>query len=150
MDSTNRISLNGQAKSNSPSEDERRVKVADVLTKKFDELNRRWTLAEAELRKIPLPVDVWVFLSKDIADDCVTVVGGTSLGFAKSKGGWRICLGYERYEGPGVVENLGPIVEASLDSRMEAVRVLPELRAAVLKEAEQSVARLDNVLKDFA
>jgi hypothetical protein len=91
-----------------------------------------------------------VFLSKDIDDDCVTAVGETRLGFAKSKGGWRICLGYECYEGPGGLENLGPIVEASLDSRVEAVSVLPKLRAAVLTEAEHSVARLDEVLKDFA
>jgi hypothetical protein len=150
MDPKNRFSLNGRPKGDSESslDDERRVKVTQALTQKFDELNRRWTAAEADLKKIPLPLDVWVTVETDGEPGCEPR-GVFMLGFAKSKGGWRICLGYADYNGPGDVDTGSPIVECGLDWRMKAAAVLPELRKKVLQAAEESVKKLDDVLSSF-
>jgi hypothetical protein len=148
MDPKNRFSLNGQPKSKIHSEDDRRVEVAKTLTQKFDELNQRWTAAETELKTIPLPLDVWVTVETNGEPGC-DPKGEIMLGFAKSKGGWRICLGYADYYGPGDVETGTPIVECGHEWRMKAAAVLPELRRKVLQAAAESVTKLDEVLKSF-
>jgi hypothetical protein len=127
--------------------------VAEALDSRFKVLNKLWEDAEAELRQIPMPEDVVPKHFKSISLDPPNEPRGDSLyyflGFVKSKGGWRICVGalYEvSSQPPDDDYHWKPITECSLDVRVECVPHIGKLYQEVLKKAEACVPKLDEAI----
>jgi len=171
MDPKNRITSkgherNGQAvpsnqKNSSPpqvqvegeSEEVERAALAAALGERFDRVNELWKLAEADLKRIPLPVDVSVgmepFYEDHLAEAEGRPYGARLLGFAQSKGGWRICCGVEYFQHDDGDPGWLPISECPLDLRISAIKHLKPLQKAVHEAAKKSILTLDMAIVDL-
>ena len=69
--------------------------------------------------------------------------------FARSKGGWRICVDTSHDNHPMEEMNWRPITEWSVDIRLEAVPHLSKLRELVLKAAEECVPTFEKAIADI-
>jgi hypothetical protein len=148
-----RFSVNGDGKQPIQSApNPRKKQLADALGKRFSELNVLWQNAEDDLKKIPIPVDVPIcYKSVDTDDDPVRRGPQihSYLGFAKAKGGWRICIGHSHDSFPEMGIDWKPITECTVDFRLEAVPHINKLRQAVLKAAEDCLPNLDNAIAEL-
>lgn len=146
-----RFSLNGDGKlSDSPKSDLQKMKIIEALNQRYQELNKLWEKAEAELKEIPIPLDVEISYKYEPADphepDGYQI--NYHLGFVRSKGGWRICYG-STHDGNYPDYGWKPITECSMDIRLEAVPHISALRKRVLKAAEECVPKLDKAITDL-
>src|SRR4051812_43311875 len=90
-----RFSLNGDGKHpHQPPPDPRKKQVVEALSTRYKELNKLWEDAEADLKEIPIPVDVKYRYRSEDADPTRPNEYQIHyyIAFAKSKGGWRICI----------------------------------------------------------
>src|SRR6266516_1919673 len=130
--------------------DKRKKEVADALNLCFKELNKLWEDAEKDLKEIPIPVDVLIRYNPVYDDDprCRQFDAKirSCLGFVKSKGGWRICVGVDRDAQPEEGYGWKPITECAVDLKIEAIKHLDDLREAVLDEAKECIPTLNNAL----
>lgn len=148
-----RFSLNGDGKHPEPlSPDHRKEKVVAALGKRYKALNQLWENAEADLKEIPVPVDV-PYRYKSVSVDEPHEPRGFEMhfyiGFVKSKGGWRICHGTQHDGYPEYDYDWKPITECSVDIRLEAAPHINKLRERVLEKAEECVTTLDRTISDF-
>jgi hypothetical protein len=147
-----RFSLNGDGKDpEQPQLDPRKQQVVEALTTRYKELNKLWEDAEADLKEIPIPVDVKYPYKSEDADPMRPneYMIRHYIAFARSKGGWRICHdtthdGYPEYD-----FDWKPITECRVDIRQEAVPHIGKLRELVLKAAEDCVPTLDKAIADL-
>jgi hypothetical protein len=153
-----RFSFNGDGKhsdppphSEPPPTNQRKKQAVEVLGKRYKELNKLWENAEADLKEIPVPVDVKFCYESVSADPKHTDEYQIHLylGFVRSKGGWRICFGYQHETFPEDGFDWKPITECRVDIRLEAVPHIGKLRELVLKAAEDCVPTLDKAIADF-
>jgi hypothetical protein len=147
-----RFSLNGDGKHpDSPQTDQRKKQVTESLDRRYKELNKLWEDAEADLKEIPIPVDVkfcYESIDADMSRPGEHQIH-SYLGFVRSKGGWRICFGADHDAFPLVDIDWKPITECRVDIRMEAVPHLGKLRELVLKAAEDCLPTLDKAISDL-
>ncbi len=122
----------------------RRENAKNALNERFDALNKLWQTAEAEFKELPLPVNAYVPIDNDF-DEHGQPTCEYLLGFAKSKGGWRICYGVSDFFGDSDTI-WTPIGECALDIRVSAASHLPQLRVQVVEMAEKSVSKLDQAI----
>jgi hypothetical protein len=134
--------------------DQRKKQIVDALSKRYKELNELWENAEKELKLIPVPVNVQVPFKSVPADpisdpECKGDMIRDHLGFAKSKGGWRICHSKSHDGYPEYDFEWTPITDCAVDLRLEAAPHLGRLREEVLKAAEECVPRLDSAIAEL-
>jgi hypothetical protein len=144
-----RFSVNGDA--NQPDRtqaDERKKQVILALDSRYKDLNKLWEEAEADLKQIPIPVDVPYRYKSNFADHPVGPGPQIHdyLGFVKSKGGWRICYGSLHDAFPEQDFDWKPITECTYDHRIQALPHIEKLREKVLKQAEECVVTLDKAI----
>src|SRR4051812_33959861 len=114
-----RFSMNGDGKHPKPSQpkqpqpDARQRQAAEALNVRYKELNALWERAEASLKELPIPVDVQLIYKSVDADPQRSGEAqiNSHLGFARSKGGWRICMGSSHDNYPEDVIYWTPINE---------------------------------------
>jgi hypothetical protein len=149
-----RFSFNGDGKHPEPQPDQRKKKLVEALDHRYKELNKLWEAAEADLKQVPIPVDV-SFAYKSIPADPHNDPRGQVvrihdlLGFVKSEGGWRICHGQSHDGFPDCEVGWTPINECTVALRVEAAAHLGKLRELVLKAAEECVAKLDDAIAEL-
>ncbi|MFO0821529.1 MAG: hypothetical protein U0792_00030 [Gemmataceae bacterium] len=154
---TPRFSMNGDGKQSKPSQpprtqpDARKRQVAEALNARYKELNKLWEQAEADLKELPIPVDVQIVYKSVDADSERPGEAQIHyhLGFCRSKGGWRICFDTSHDNFPQYDFDWKPITECSVDIRLEAVPHIGTLRDKVLKAAEECVPTLDKAIADL-
>jgi hypothetical protein len=147
-----RFSLNGDGKQPEQSQlDPRKKQVVEALSKRYKELNKLWEDAEADLKEIPVPVDIrFCYESVDADPERPGEYQIHSfLAFARSKGGWRICFGTAHDAFPQCDFDWKPITECRVDIRLEAVPHIGKLRELVLKAGEECVPTLDKAIADL-
>jgi hypothetical protein len=152
-----RFSMNGDGKHPKPPQpkqaqpDTRHQQTAAALNTRYRELNKLWEQAEANLKELPIPVDVqFVYKSVDADPERPNEEQiHYHLGFARSKGGWRICVAFSDDHSPMADLEWRPITECSVDIRLEAVPHLAKLRELVLKAAEDCVPTFDKAIADL-
>jgi hypothetical protein len=147
-----RFSLNGDGRHlPQPQADPRKKQVVEALSQRYKELNKLWEDAEADLKEIPIPIDVPLcYKSVDADSERPGEYQIRSyLAFARSKGGWRICYGTQHDAFPEYDYDWKPITECRVDIRLEAVPHIGELRELVLKKAEECVPALDKAIADL-
>lgn len=118
---------------------------------RYKELNKLWEDAEADLKEIPIPVDVKYCYKSADADPMRPNEYQIHyfIGFARSKGGWRICFDIAHDAFPEYDFDWKPITECGVDIRLEAVPHIGKLRELVLKAAEECVPTLDKAIADL-
>jgi hypothetical protein len=147
-----RFSLNGDGKHPKQAQPEtRKRQAAEALNARYKELNKLWEQAEASLKELPIPVDVQLVYKSVDADPQRPNEAQINyhLAFARSKGGWRICVDTSHDSFPQYDFDWKPITECSVDIRLEAVPHLDKLRELVLKAAEDCVPTLDKAIDDL-
>src|SRR5206468_1388641 len=112
-----RSSLNGDGHHPKPSQtDQRTHQVVEALDKRYKQLNKLWETAEAYLKQMPVPVDVKFCYEAVDADpsrpDEYQI--RSFIGFVRSKGGWRICIGGSHDAFPEDDYGWKPITECSV------------------------------------
>jgi len=135
-----------------PSTDQRKKQVVAALNTRYKELNKLWEDAEADLREIPIPIDVKYRYKSEPADPDRPDLYENHyyIAFAKSKGGWRICIDIIHDDGnPEPHFDWTPIAECVVDLRLEAVAHIGALRELVLKAAEECVPTFDKAIADL-
>jgi hypothetical protein len=133
-----------------PLAEPRKKQLAEALGKRYSELSKLWEDAEADLREIPIPVDVR-FCYRSVITDAAKPGEDqihSYLGFVRSKGGWRICYGTADVPSQFEIE-WKPITECRVDIRLEAVPHIGKLRELVLKAGEECVPALDKAISDL-
>ena len=149
---TSRFSLNGDGKHPDQSQfNPRKKQVVEALSTRYKELNKLWENAEADLKEIPIPVDV-PHLYKSVDADPERPGEHqihSYIGIVRSTGGWRICSGGTHDAFHECDYNWTPITECPVDIRLEAVPHLGELHDRVLKAAEDCVPTLDRAIADL-
>jgi hypothetical protein len=147
-----RFSLNGDGKHpHQPPPDPRKKQVVEALSTRYKELNKLWEDAEADLKEIPIPVDVKHRYKSVDADPMRPNEYQIHhyIAFARSKGGWRICYDAAHDAFPEYDWDWKPITECRVDIRLEAVPHIGKLRELVLKAAEECVPTLDKAIADL-
>ena len=146
-----RFSTNGDGKHGHSQFNERKRQVITDLSVRFAELNKLWRVAEEELQKIPIPVDVLLmYASEDTNEDRPDRARiSFYLGFVKSAGGWRICHGQTHDDFPEYGYGWKPITECPLDVRVKAVPHIGMLRERVLQVAEECLPRIDKAIANL-
>lgn len=149
---TPRFSLNGDGHPPKPPQtDQRKQQIVEALGKRYQQLNKLWEAAEADLKQIPVPVDVKFCYESVDADPARPGEHQihSFLGFVRSKGGWRICFGSAHDAFPEDDFGWKPITECGVDLRLEAVPHIAKLRELVLTAAEECVPTLDKAIEDL-
>jgi hypothetical protein len=149
--SKHRFPLNGDGTNPAPKPDDRDRNVVTELSKRYKELSALWDKAEERLLKYRVPVDVSYCYKSYLANESATgdAQVHSYLGFVKYGRGWRICHCQNHDERPEHDWAWKPVVDSTLDVRVEAFQHLDALREKVIKAAEECVPKLDNALADF-
>ena len=121
------------------------------LIREYGRLNSLWTAAEKQLADLNTPVECYhIFECKEDGDCHLERM----LGWVKFRNKWKLCLGCR------VVEQdefwWCPVLECSIDDRVEAVEAFPEVRrklesetAGFLIEVRLAADSLSNYVKHF-
>lgn len=129
--------------------------VVQTLQVKFDELNKLWSKAEAQLRRIPIPVEVSICYrtekawGEEIEPDAGFQIR-SFLGFTKLGDGWRICFGEADDCCPRPEMEWKPIADCSAEIRLEAIPHLNALREQVIEEAAAYVGTLETAISNLS
>ena len=137
--------------------DERNQEINQVLDARFNQLNAAIEAHEAKLKKMMVARDAEVMYNKfEDTDDNMVSSGQYQyyLGMIKQRGEWRLCHGtcYESYCGGPPDEGIDwkPLVEASVDYRINAADHVEELREAIVQSKEELVPELEKAIETLA
>ena len=129
-----------------PNPDPKPEDPATALNKRFDRLNALWQMGEARLKMVPLPVDASVVMHTHYADEWLQEIKSEQrLGFVKSKGGWKICIGVVDYQPDGA--SWTPVGECTYEQRLAAVAFFSKLQQAVYVAANEEKNKLDDAIR---
>lgn len=128
--------------------EDRAEKTRIDLFQRYDQLNALWQKAEEQLRKnhIPRAVHYDIPIADPNPDDNEW---HESLSLQKIQGEWRICHGGCWDYAPEDLE-WRPIVECSVEIRVEAVRHLPGLRQAAVESAETFIPEVESAIQQLS
>jgi len=153
-----RFSSNGTGKGPEPAKaalDERNRRAAAILAPRYDQLNRLWADAEARLRAMQAPRYVWTdYRTEDIdPENPYSSCHCHCLGLVKVRGEWRLCIGdyirddYQpRPYDPESPMNWKPILDCSVEERVEAAPHIGKLREEIVKSAEHYTVKVDEAV----
>ena len=137
--------------------DERNDEVNKALEARFSQLNAALEAHEAKLKAMMVPSDTWVmYRSYDDGDNYNGPMGEYQfyIGMVKLRGAWRLCLrkGYECYI-DDERSNLGeirPVVEASIEERIEVAQHIDKLREGIVQAKEKLVPHVEEAISMLA
>lgn len=121
----------------------RKQRAVVALHEQFDRLSALWTEKENELVAMHVPMPVSYVYKKDV-DEQGSPDLHYHIGLARWRGQWRLLHAVET--APSGEADIKPIVEASLDYRLEAAEHFDKLREKVIEAAEESVAKVQNAI----
>lgn len=140
--------------------DERNQEINKALESRFSQLNSAIEAHEKKFKAMMVPKDTWIIY--DPYQDTDSITGQAwgehqpHLGMIKLHGAWRLCYAehYVSYQHDEPEVDWKPLVEASIEIRIEATKQIEALREAIVKgkedlapEVEQAIATLTKSLK---
>jgi hypothetical protein len=128
-----------------PTLEQRNKQAEQALATRYDALNQHFTQAEQLLKSLKPPHNVWVYYNHGGAEGMGHC---ESLGMAKYQNKWRLCHKYD-YEDE---ENTAPvpIVECPIEVRIQAAKIVRQLREEIVKAKEDYVPKVDEAIKELA
>lgn len=135
--------------------DERNEELNDALTVRLEQLNAAIEAQESQLKGMRLARDVQhVYRSESCEDDNRNCIGEINwmVAMVKLKGGWRLCYSHhlENYNWPDERVDWKPLVECSIEERIDAVPHIAELRNAVVISKEKLMPELEKAIETIA
>jgi len=136
--------------------DERNDELNKALTTRLEQLNAAIEDHEKQFKVMKLARNVMhVFRTRSMEDDHRNCIGEVNwfVGMIKLKGGWRLCYAHdqEHYSYPDETTiNWKPLVECSIEERIDAVPHVGALREAIVKSKESVVTELEEAIKAVA
>jgi hypothetical protein len=128
---------------------DRAQQAREALYARYDKLSALWIKAEEELVKfhIPRPVTCECLEYEDSHDANARIC--EALGVQKINGNWRIC--HSVYPLGSKPESTGwtPITECPVETRVLMTELLPDLRADVVKSAEEFIPEVDKAIEEL-
>jgi hypothetical protein len=150
---TIRFSANGSAPSpkRKPTLSERVEQADSELSTRYSHLNQLYSIVEQRLKSLKPLHPVWLAYAHS------HVEGQTDdwelLGLMLYQGKWRLCHGHDHdlnVDGP--ILDVKPIIECSVDIRVRATQVVPQLEERIVRSKEEYIPQVDqaiNNLTDF-
>lgn len=120
----------------------RKEEAVAALHEQFDKLNALWTEKEKELVSMHVPTKVWYNYKSEENEYGPHI--NYYIGLAKWRGQWRLLHSTE-FVGADDTDDC-PLVEASLEYRLEAAEHFDKLRENLIDTAEQSVAKVQDAI----
>lgn len=140
--------------------EKRNQEINKALESRFAQLNSAIEAHEQKLKQMMVPKEVSiVYASYQDSDPASGQVWGeysSHLGMVKLRGAWRLCYAehYLCYQAEETEIDWKPLVEASIEIRIEASKEIEKLREEIVKskealvpEIEQAIAKLAESLK---
>lgn len=165
-----RFSMNGDGKKRPPSdrisvnvdgqqpaqpakpENRREAEIILALRGRYDAIEALWNEAEEDLKSFRIPHDVLYPYRTEISEDERNPAYIYYLGFVRYGKGWRICHG-SRDDYPLTPDDHDfgwkPIIECTLDVRVETFDHFAGLRKKVIESAVNAIPRLDEKIARF-
>jgi hypothetical protein len=153
-----RFSSNGTGERPEPaldSLDDLNRRTAEALASRYDWLNRLWADAEARLKAMQVPRYVWIVYKEQNVDpdEVYSECRCECLGLVRVRGEWRLCIGQwyrNEYDlqpsDPDQPTDWKPVLDCSVEERVEAAPHIGKLREAVVESAEQFIVRVDDAV----
>ena len=141
-----RLSMNGDGEK-PPDRDEREKQVIKALSGRYDELEALWEEAEKDLKRFRVPHEVH-HRYKQFVETRNGLSWDYFLGFLRYGKDWRIChcVFCDRCDDEFEWK---PVVECTVDVRLETVPHFAELRKKVVEAAEKFVPKLEKAIASF-
>ncbi|MFU7559530.1 hypothetical protein ACMFWY_12715 [Roseiconus sp. JC912] len=135
--------------------DERNDELNEALANRLQQLNAAIEQHEKRFKAMKLARDAkHIYRSHSIEDDHRNCIGEVNwyVGMIKLKGGWRLCyaLDHEHYNYPDETISWKPLVECSIEERIDAVPHIGVLREAIVKSKESLVPELEKAIESVA
>jgi hypothetical protein len=135
--------------------DERNENLNEALTTRLEQLKAAIEEQESQLKAMRLACDAkHAYHSETMEDEQRNCIGEINwyVGMIKLKGGWRLCYAkdYEHYSWPGESIDWKPLVDCSIEERIDAVPHIGALREAIVKSKESLVPELEKAIEAVA
>lgn len=135
--------------------DERNDELNEALTTRLEQLNAAIEEHETRFKTMGLARDAkHVYRSHSMEDNQRNCIGEVNwyVGMIKLKGGWRLCYAHdhEHYSYPNDTVSWKPLVECSIEERIDAVPNIGALREAIVKSKESLVPELEKAIEAVA
>lgn len=134
------------------SQDERNQEVNDSLNVRLGQLNLLIDKKEAELKSMMVARDT-VLCFHDYQDENDDRGEHQHLlGMIKQKGGWRLCycFHYESFGHPDREVRWKPLVDCSIEERIQATKHIEKLKGRIIDEKEKLMPELENAIENLA
>ncbi|TWT97264.1 hypothetical protein [Neorhodopirellula pilleata] len=135
--------------------DERNEELNEALTARLEQLKAVIEDQENQFKAMRLACDAMhAYRSEGMEDDQRNCIGEINwyVGMIKLKGGWRLCYAkdHEHYSWPGESIDWKPLVDCSIEERIDAVPHIGALREAIVKSKESLVPELEKAIEAVA
>lgn len=135
--------------------DERNEELNEALTARLEQLKTAIEEYEKQFKAMKLARDAkHVYRSRTMEDEQRNCIGEINwyVGMIKLKGGWRLCYAHdhEHYSYPDETIDWKPLVECSIEERIDAVSHIGALREAIVKSKESLVPELEKAIEAVA
>ncbi len=135
--------------------DERNDELNEALATRLEQLNAVIEEHEKQFKAMKLARDAMhAYRSHTMEDDHRNCIGEINwyVGMIKMKGGWRLCYAneHEHYNWPDESIDWKPLVECSIEQRIDAVPHIKTLREAIVKSKESLVPELEKAIVAIA
>ncbi len=136
--------------------DERNDEVNKALESRFSQLNAALEAHEARLKAMMVPKNAWVrynsYDNEDLRSGEACGQYQFYIGMIKLRGAWRLCHAnhYEDWCGPEDDIDWKPIVEASIEDRIETAEHIDKLREAIVQEKEKLIPNVEKAIAMLA
>ena len=145
--SLERHALNKPVPKQKPTLPERNQQVDLALATRYDALNQLFTEAEQIVKALRPLHSVWVDYGHDHCNgqpDCWDL-----LGITKHQGKWRLCHAIDNDLNEYGPLEVKPIVECVVEVRVQAAKIVRQLREKIVKSKEQYVPKVDEAIKEL-
>jgi len=134
--------------------DERNDELNQALTARLEQLNLGIEKQEGELKAMMIARDTQYCYRTAEELDGGRTVGEHSwhIGMIRLKGGWRLCHAAHYFHYQGFEEDIAwkPLVDCSIEERIEAVSHIGALREEIVKSKESLVPELEKAIEAVA
>jgi hypothetical protein len=136
--------------------DKRNEEINKALESRFTQLNSAIEAHEQNLKQMMVPKDTWIIY--DPYEDVDSVSGQPwgehrpHVGMIKLRGAWRLCYAdhYVSYQHDEGDVDWKPLVEASIEIRIEASKQIGKLREAIVKAKEALIPEIEEAIAMLA
>ncbi len=136
--------------------DKRNLEINKALESRFAQLNSAIEAHEKKFKEMMVPKDTWIIY--DCYQDADPASGQpwgehqSHVGMIKLRGAWRLCYAehYLSYQHEEPEVDWKPLVEASIEIRIEAAKHIEALREAIVKAKEELVPEVEKAIATLA